>query len=230
MIYNGIFFINNALSVNKLSVFNNQQRFEQTLETLDSIDRYCPGSAKFIFDASPNEVDESYLKQIAERDNTWFLDMGKHESVQILSLNGHRSLAETYSFMGFLDWFDHHDFVSNRIYKISGRYKLTDDFIPDHPSYKGAFVFADALDSWMDKSVLARAGVDKLYRLRLWHMDYDLLNVFRDTLPQIFDDCSEYGIDVEHSYYKNLHTNKVVQVPKIGVTGIIAPSGEFIDE
>lgn len=228
--YDGIFFINHALNVNQLSVFNNHQRFEQTLETLASIDKYCPNNLKIIFDNSPNDVDESYLARIAEQPNTWFLEMGKHQFVMTYSMNGLRSIAETYSFMGMLEWFGEQNFVSKRIYKLSGRYVLNDNFILDDPSYKDAFVFSDALDSWMSEGEKKHADVDKLYRLRCWHMDYSLLDTFHSELPNIFNDCGTYGIDVEHSYYKHLHKYKVVEVEKIGVQGYIAPSGEYIDE
>jgi hypothetical protein len=228
--YDGIFFINHALSVNQLSVFSNEERFEQTLETLKSIDKYCPNNLKIIFDSSPNQVEDSYLRTIADWNNTWFLDMGKHQYVQMYSLNGYRSLAETYSFMGVLGWFREQKFEAKRIYKLSGRYSLNDNFILDDPSYKDAFVFAEALESWMDDNIKKTVEVHSLYRLRLWHMDYSLLDTFTKELPRIFEDCGQYNIDVEHSYYKHLHKYKVVEVPKIGVQGYIAPSGEYINE
>lgn len=228
--YDGIFIINSALNVKQLSIFNNEERFEQTCDTLKSIQKYCPNSVKVIFDSSPYPIDEKYLKAIAAFDNTWLLDMGQHESVQLLSLNGLRSQAECYSFMGLINWFKEQDFKAKRIYKLSGRYTLTDDFVLDDPSYKDSFVFAKALDSWMSKGTQDITGASKLFRLRLWHMDFNLLDTFANELRPIFEDCSTYNIDVEHSYWKHLHKYKVVELEKIGVKGIIAPSGEYIDE
>lgn len=228
--FDGIFFINHALCVKQLSQFTNEERFEQTIQTLDSIDRHCPNSMKFIFDSSPEKVPEHYLESICSRENTWFLEIGQNPIVKPYSEAGLRSLAETASFMIFLDWFTQQEYKAKRIYKLSGRYQLTDDFVVDAPEYEGAFVFANALDSWMDEATKKHVGVDKLYRLRCWHMDYDLLNTFMASLPKVFQDCKEHGIDVEHSYYKNLHTSKVVELDKIGVTGYIAPSGEYINE
>ena len=128
--------------------------------------------------------------------------------------------------MMFIDWFKQQNIQSKRIYKLSGRYRLTDNFVLEDPSYKDSFVFAESLDTWMPKSAI----VDKLYRLRLWHMDYSLLNDFRKELQNIFHDCQSYNIDVEHSYYKNLKIYNRVEVKKIGVCGNIAPNGEYIDE
>lgn len=228
--FDGIFFINSALNVNQLSIFNNEQRFEQTLETLKSIDKYCPNNAKFIFDSSPNPVDEKYLTQLSNYKDTWFIEMGGHDGIKLLSLNGLRSQAECYSFMGFISWFKEQNIIGKRIYKLSGRYTLTDNFVLDDPSYKDSFVFAKALDSWLSKGTQEYTGANKLFRLRLWHMDYNLLDSFEKELPAIFDDCSEYNIDVEHSYWKHLHKYKTIELEKIGVKGIIAPSGEVIDE
>ena len=228
--FDGIFFINSALNVNQLSIFNNEERFKQTCETLESIDKYCPNNAKFIFDSSPNEVDTEYMMHISSMPNTWFIDMGGHEGVKLLSLNGMRSMAECYSFMGFLTWFKEQNIIGKRIYKLSGRYTLTDNFVLDDPSYKDSFVFAKALESWTPQEIQKTSGATKLFRLRLWHMEYNLLDTFNDALPLIFDDCSTYGIDVEHAYWKHLHKYKIVETDKIGVKGIIAPSGEIIDE
>ena len=170
------------------------------------------------------------MTTLSSMENTWFIDMGSHDGVNMLSLNGMRSQAECYAFMGFLSWFKQQNIKAKRIYKLSGRYTLTDDFVLDAPEYKDSFVFAKALDSWMPKGMQEVADANKLYRLRLWHMDYNLLETFSDALPLIFDDCSTYGIDVEHAYWKHLHKYRVVELDKIGVKGIIAPSGEQIDE
>ena len=228
--FDGIFFINSALNVEQLSIFDNRERFNQTCETLKSIDKHCPNSAKFIFDSSPNPVDDAYMEHISKMLNTWFIDMGSHEGVKILSMNGLRSIAECYSFMGFLTWFKEQNIVGKRIYKLSGRYTLTDNFVLDDDCYKDSFVFANAIDSWIPVEQQKASGANKLLRLRLWHMDYKLLDTFEKSLPKIFGDCSNYHIDVEHSYWKHLHNYKVVELDKIGVEGIIAPSGEYINE
>lgn len=229
-----VFLVNSAIDASHvpyLSVFNTEERFKQTLDTLDSIDKHCPGSAKYIFDMSPSVLSDEYMRVISERPNTWFIDMGKHEYVQMYSLNGLRGVAETYAFGGFLDWFKQQNVQCKRIYKLSGRYTLNDNFVPDSPLYDHAFVFAHALPSWMDEHQQQKSGCNRLYRLRLWHMDYTLLEDFTQLLPKVFEDCVTHGVDIEHAYYKHIFGNyKTVEVDKIGVTGVIGPSGEFIDE
>ena len=156
--YDGIFILNSALNVNQLSVFNNQERFEQTCETIESIQKYCPNSIKVVFDSSPHPVEEDYMAKLTTYPHTWFIDMGCHEVVKSLSLGGLRSQAETYSFMGLMSWIKEQKFEAKRVYKLSARYTLTDNFVVDDPSYKDAFVFAKALDSWMPKDIQEAAG------------------------------------------------------------------------
>jgi hypothetical protein len=82
----------------------------------------------------------------------------------------------------------------------------------------------------MPKPHQEAAGVDRIFELRLWHMDYNLLDNFHDTLYNIFDDMVKFSIDVEHSYYKNLNTCKWTTIEPIGLEGAIAPTGEIINE
>ncbi len=231
--YDGLFLINSAVCApegTRWSVFDNKTRFEQTLETLDSIDRICPNNVKVIFDCSPVEIPEEWMKTISERPNTWFLDMGKHPIVQMYSMHGLRSHAESYAMTGALAWLETQKFESKRIYKLSGRYCITDDFILDDPSYKDSFVFLESHPTWMTLEEQNHAGVDRVYDLRLWHMDSSVLESFKKELLSIIGDICNLGIDVEHAYYKHLHNYKVVELPRIGVTGYMAPTGELINE
>lgn len=225
----GVFFINHALSVNQLSVFNDEERFKQTIDTVKSIDKYCPNNVKYIFDSSPNFPKQEYLNELHNM-GVDIVYTGQDEHIKNFSNMGQRSLAECLSFISFLNWFKDHGAKGKRIYKISGRYQLNENFVVNDERYENAFVFSNALDSWLNHDHQSHAGVNKLYRLRLWHMDYNCLETFFNKLPKIFEDCQKYGIDVEHSYYKNLHNEKVVEVEKIGLCGHIAPTGEFVNE
>jgi len=229
MIYDGIFFVNHALKVNQLSVYNEEERFNQTIETIDSINKYCPNNQVFIFDSSPERPNVEYFQELSDRGVIVFYT-GDESDVKRFSQLGQRSIAECITFLYFLNWFQKQDFKSKRIYKLSGRYRLNDNFIVDREDFKDAFVFATALDSWMPKHRQDSIGAHKLFRLRCWHMDYTLLDTFQLNLSKILQDCATHGIDVEHSYYKNLHTYKTIELDKIGVCGNIAPSGDYIDE
>lgn len=225
----GLFFISSALNVKQLSVFSNEERFQQTIETIKSIDKHCPSNEKYIFDTSYEMPKEEYLKELSSMGVKIFF-AGSHSNVQKLSDVGQRSLAETLGFILFLNHFREKPTKSKRIYKMSGRYKLNDNFVPFKEEFEDSFVFLPTVNSWMSKQHQESAGVDRIFELRLWHMDYNLLDTFFFELYNIIDDMSKFSIDVEHSYYKNLNKYKWTTIDTIGLEGAIAPTGEIINE
>lgn len=225
----GVFFINSALNVKQLSVFNNVQRFEQTIETIKSVNKVCPNNRIIMFDGSYDVPSSEYVEELKSM-NVEYLYTGSNPQVKQFSGVGLRSIAETLSFIIALDSYSKNKSRTKRYYKVSGRYKFNDNFILNRDEYENAFVFAHEVDSWMSKEAQEKSGVNKLFKLRLWHMDESLLDYFQSKLPMIFNDCLQYGIDVEHSYYKNLHMYKTVTVEPIGIEGVIAPTGEYINE
>ena len=225
----GIFFISSALNVKQLSVFTNEERYQQTVNTVKSIDKMCPNNVKYMFDTSYQIPEASYLQGMHDL-GVKFLWTGWNDQVQRLSEQGQRSLAETVGFIMMLEKFYTEKLESKRIYKVSGRYCLNDNFTVDREDFKDSFVFLPTVDSWMSKQHQEHAGVDRIFELRLWHMDYNLLDIFRKELYNILNDMMKYNIDVEHSYYKNLNKYKWTTVNPIGLEGVIAPTGAIINE
>jgi hypothetical protein len=225
----GLFFISSALNVKQLSVFSNEERFQQTVETIKSIDKYCPSNVKYLFDSSYEKPNEEYLNELSSMGVKIFY-VGDNRDVKMLSESGQRSLAETLGFILFLNLYVKEPVVSKRIYKISGRYKLNDDFILDREDFKSAFVFSKLWDSWMSKEQQERVGIKNMIALRLWHMDANLFDNFNGELYNILDLMIKYKIDVEHAYYKILSKFKIAICEPIGVSGVIAPTGEIINE
>jgi hypothetical protein len=229
----GVFFIGSALNVKQLSVFNNEERYLQTLDTIESIDKHCPSNMKFMFDTSYAEPNAEYVAKLMNLGVKYYW-AGNHADVQRLSDMGQRSLAETIGFIMMLNAFNDYrktaDIKFKRFYKISGRYKLNDNFVPDHEDYKDAYVFLPTVDSWMPKAHQESAGVDRIFELRLWHMDANLLDTFSIEIYNIFDEMRKHNIDVEHAYYKVLSKYNWKTVKPIGLEGVLAPTGVIINE
>jgi len=225
----GIFFVSSALNVKQLSVFNNDERYHQTVNTINSIDKYCPNNVKYMFDTSYQIPDENYIEGIKKLgvNFSWF---GYNEKVKFLSEQGLRSLAETLGFILFLNSYAQSPVVAKRIYKLSGRYELNDDFILDREDFKDSFVFSKVWDTWMSKERQDEVGIKNMIALRLWHMDANLFDIFNKEVYNILELMIKYNIDVEHAYYKILSKYKIAICGPIGVSGVIAPTGEIINE
>jgi hypothetical protein len=262
--YDGIFFINHAINgLARQTVYSQEERYKQTLETINSINEYCPNNKIFIFDSSPIFPKTEYILDLIEK-GIDFTYNGDDPLVNFNSSIGNRSIAECLSFRIFLKRFkeNKNKYQAKRIYKLSGRYRLNKNFVLDDEKYKDSFVFLKPIVSPLLKDRDYKRirmmispfiknksenevnqkiknfcqNFKKYYNLRLWHMDYNLLDTFEKEIENILKDCIKYtnshhsNMDVEHAYYKNLHTYKTIELDKIGVCGNIALNGKYIDE
>ena len=61
-----VFFINSAMNVTGRSLYSNDVRWEQTQETILSIDKYVPNNIKYIIDGSYLPIEEYKLEWLKE--------------------------------------------------------------------------------------------------------------------------------------------------------------------
>lgn len=120
---------------------------------------------------------------------------------------------------------------SSRIYKLSGRYEITDQFNLMHfdsAVTRDKYVFKQAQPGWV-------AGEPLLLQTRLWSFTPSLLldtvKLFKTIIDNMFATFNQGKyIDVEHSMAKFIPADKLVQFNTIGLKGNIAPNGvEVID-
>lgn len=230
MTYDGIFLISSALqTIDHLSKYNKEERFNQTIETIHSIRKYGPSNSKlYLIDGSSEIPDKDKLKAIEALDVHIFK---AYENPQTLlyAQRGFKIFIENLCLHQFFEWFTNNSVTAKRIYKISGRYVLNENFKPGF-EYKDAFVFLKSIDSWMPLQIQQEANARKFYETRLYHMDYSLLNTYKDELVNMVNDSVRFNINVEHAIYKSLSKYNVIEVDKIGVSGFVSPSGEYKDE
>lgn len=212
------------------SKYSYEERFQQTVETINSINKYCPNNKKYIFDCSPIIPNKEYITYF-ENNNVEFFYVGQDSEVKKNSTLGYKNIAETLGFILFLNKIKNIKPESQRIYKISGRYKINDNFILDNNKFKDHFVFAKSQKSHLSNEMQQMIGISKYYSTRLFHMDSNYFNMFYEKLKLILEDCKNYRfLDVEHAYFKYLNMLNVIEVEKIGVSGNVSPSGIYIEE
>lgn len=226
--FKSIFFIGSALCANSgQTVYSDEERLKQTIDTIKSIDKYCDNNKKFIFDSSPRQIPEEFISEIVNT-GTDFCYTGNNPDVNHCSMIGAKSIAECLSFLHFLQWFESLNIQGERIYKISGRYTLNDNF--DINYRPNNFVFTEKVKTWMPEDMQKFTGVEYVHNVRLWHMPFNFLPIFKNELVSILNDCIQYNIDAEHSYFKNLNKHGIKEVKIIGLSGNLAPTGECINE
>jgi hypothetical protein len=230
-----VFFINSAMNVTGRSLYSNDVRWEQTQETILSIDKQVPNNIKYIIDGSYLPIEEYKLK--------WLNDHGvriiltghvpgvKEISQHIASYGIGNSIAETQSMVHFVRWFKanlQEKTKAKRICKLSGRYKINENFKWDDPAYEGKYVFVKHHQSNSPRK--AELDLKGLFVVRCWHMDYALIDNYERVITNIANDCAGLGIDAENSYYKNIPKDLLYEVEKIGVEGYVSPVGVYENE
>lgn len=227
-------------------IYTPEQRIQQTLDTARSARQYLPDATIILVDNSKVDVqnDDSaefnelldtvdyYIDNSDDPDIQYFhnnvqnYDVGKNamEALGIAKALAHiKSDAELFEIVK----------NSSRIFKLSGRYVLTDKFDVnqhDNKNTKRKYVFKKRQPSWIPQ---ADTGVDYLLQTRLYSFDSalfdDTLALFAVTIQNMFDTFNRQKyIDVEHSMAKFIPGEHLVELDVVGLQGNIAPNGMMI--
>jgi len=224
----------------KFSVYPPEERVEQTLETVDSVRKRIPNAFICMTDCGiPSIEGELRTKLVNSVDQ--FVDLSKDPVVNWITANiTHqdtvKNLTELVVVGKFFKvakeqkWFNDCD----RVFKVSGRYWLTDKF--DITRYeqadaKGKYVVSKKMLSQFDPSI---TGQSLQYMLRVYSFDIALLEDFIQRVSimtkHMQDRVNAGGyIDIEHLFCKFLPKDLTLEIARTGVAGNIAPNGQFIE-
>jgi hypothetical protein len=227
-------------------IYTPQQRIEQTLETAKSAKQYIPDAVLILIDNSKVDVQNDESDEFNELIDLvdYYIDNSDDADIQHFHNNvtnydiGKNSMECLGLFKALNHITNDPDMMNeitsaDRIFKLSGRYVVTDKF--DYAQWsndatKGKYVFKKAQASWIPQQ---DTGVDQLLQTRLWSFTPDLLvdtiKLFGDIINNMFALFNQQKyIDVEHSMAKFLPKDKLVELDSIGLKGNIAPNGMMI--
>lgn len=190
------------------SIFTKQQRYEQLLETINSVKKYIPNYYIVLLECSDEiELYEDYLKIITDK----YINYNKNINIKN-NVNGiYKSLGEWSKMIEFINNENLDNY--NSLIKISGRYFLNDKFNYD------LFNNDDNVFRYYIKYDIVST---RLYKISKTYFDKykNIMNSFETELKS--------GISIE-----NIMTNKIKynKVEYIGLSGKIAiKENDFIDE
>lgn len=239
------FLITSAIYTN-YGIYNTQDRIKQTIATAESIKKYVPESNIILIDNSKIEIQQDTSDEFEQLLDLvdYYIDNSDDADIQYFHANvqnydiGKNSM-EVLGFIKALEWIkldpELLEIINNssRIFKISGRYELTEKFdinVFDNDATKDHYVFKQSQPSWCDQTV---TDVDQLLQTRLWSFTPELLDetvtMFKLIIQNMFDvfNKKQY-IDVEHSMYKFIDKSKLLMVESVGLKGHVAPNGMII--
>jgi hypothetical protein len=258
MDYKFLFLVGSSLEhfqEKELSEYNTEQRFLQTLETIQSIRTKVPNSYICLFECSYKSIPEKY-KSILKEKADLFLELYDDYGMKIIYENIKsnpnlmifgKSLLETRGLLCALYHIKEQRVFMNaqRIFKLTGRYLLTDEFdIKDYESkllesYYVAKVFEYSKN---ENDIMDGQRYDNFYAFAykcsgsmvtgLWSFDNSLLNETIKALEKSFVymekmiQCTT-GIDIEHSLYYYIDKNKIIKTSNLGVNIIKGMKGQY---
>jgi hypothetical protein len=196
-----IFGICSSINGPNKGIYSIDQRFSQTLETINSIRKYVSNAYLILIDNS--ELPEIYVESLTKNvdlfisDKFDFNDKSNNESRQMIKI------IEKIKYMQY-----------DIFFKISGRYTLIEKFdINIH------------LNNGINFREFIYGSDDHCYTTVLYSFSKSNENIMIECYNKLIN--SNYR-DIEHGIYDIL--NKYVnKIDYIGVTGNIAPSGQYLE-
>jgi hypothetical protein len=227
-------------------IYKPAERIQQTLETAKSAKKYIPGAVIILVDNSKVDVQNDSSAEFEELLDTvdYYIDNSDDEDIKFFHDNVPnydigKNAMEALGMMKSLTYIQSDaDMMkviegADRIFKLSGRYQVTDKFDINNFSNTNTadkYVFKKAQPSWINP---ADTGVNTLLQTRLWSFTPGLFsdtvvlykNIIECMVP-LFNQ-GKY-IDNEHAMSKFIPKDRLVELETVGLQGNIAPNGMMI--
>gem|GEM_PF-2875193 len=233
------FLMTSALNT-RFGVYATEERINQTLDSIYSIKKKIPDAKIYLLELAGISPSMDQVSKIAPH-VTQVLDLSKHKQVQAIyhGTNSHdivKNLTEVFGTQEIIRHLQQRGEFNDvdRIFKISGRYLLSEAFSLDtFASHPDKIVIARRRGSQFAAAVTG--GVTMQYMSRLWSwptaMTTEILQVYQQGLHYMADRMKHGGYcDIEHMLFKFLPADRVVEVSPIGVQGCIAPTGVVVHD
>jgi hypothetical protein len=227
-------------------IYDPKQRIQQTLETAKSAKKYIPGAVVILVDNSKVDVQNDTSAEFEELIDTvdYYIDNSDDNDIKYFHTNVTnydigKNAMEALGMMKALTYINSDEDMkkviadADRIFKLSGRYQVTDKFDIakfSNADTKDKYVFKRAQPSWINP---ADTGVNTLLQTRLWSftpaMLLNTMQLYKDiieTMIKLFNE-GKY-IDNEHAMSKFIPKDQLIEVETVGLMGNIAPNGMMI--
>ena len=234
------FLVTSAINT-KFGIFDSATRLEQTLNTIKGIRNKVPDARVILLEMSALPLNSDQHTILTEAvDN--IVDFTSDEGVKSLyhstdNWDVVKNVTEVMCFGKALKILKNAGQFDNtqRIFKISGRYQLSDDFKIDYYdqySVQTNIIVSKSRGSQFDISL---THVPRQFMSRLWSwpllLTDEIIEVYNQSLLFMHERILNGGyVDIEHVLYKFLDHNKIIELDTIGIYGNIGPNGQLVKD
>lgn len=218
--YDAVFIITSTIMAEEVvTAVPNKQRYEQTVETIKSIRKYAPNSFIILVE---NSLFYFYSQELIDSVDSYVNVSNRRESIQI-NLSRKKGIGDTYMVIEGLNVLKKYNVKAKRVFKICGRYWLTDKFnLQEHISTGDKYVFKRQEPSeYTDTPALST---------RLWSMSFDKIDETISLLYMVAKTMYEKSIDLEPSMFANIPKEKYILSNWLGLTGYLAIWNKYWEE
>ena len=111
------------------STYSPEERYNQSLQTIDSIRKYLPG-AKIVF-VECSDIPDEYTMSLISKVEYFVNQYHISEAREVCINSNNKGLGEATQTKFAIEYIIQNNLSFNRFFKISGRYFLTDKFVSD---------------------------------------------------------------------------------------------------
>ena len=213
-----------------IGAFNHEERFQQTIDTLESIRKRIPEAIVFFTDVSTKSVSDSEKQKISSLCNA-YLDMSDEPNTKYCAINGLKSHGENCLMFATILTIKQNPQLSKilnetkRIFKFSARSELDDNFdITQYDNLFGKYVFKKRIPTWTNNVV---HGADHLFITRMFSFCPSLLDSYLLVLQNNLNLLSNGVQDTEHAHFVNIPKEYLIEFETLGCWGWLAGNGQI---
>lgn len=197
---------------NLRSIFNKEERFEQTKNTIESINKYIPEASILIVECSYlNIEEEKYLK----KNSNYFINLYDNIEIRNKVYGLSKSLGEGTMTIEALKFIKNNNIIFDKLIKLSGRYKLNSDF--NKQLLENNYIIVKKINN--DKNNILTA----FYKIQ--YCNYiNLLNFLIDNITMMNNGI---GYELIFAIFINKYISEVIFIDKIGIEGKVSVCGSL---
>lgn len=211
------------------SAINNDDRYNQTIKTLDSIREQIKGVYILFADSSTTPLTDKEKEEIVSKVDV-YLDFNRDEGAQninrIPNIHQVKSLGEAYMLYHSMNYLKQNfdlEKLNGRMYKFGGRCVLEEGFdISEHEKCVGKYIFKER-KSWKGPGIY-------LIDTRMYSWCLTLVDEYMDIISNDIPKLVLEGHDTEHAHFIAIPKEKLVEFEKLHVGCVVALTGLYVSD
>jgi hypothetical protein len=192
------------------NVFTIEERFNQTVNTIDCIRKHMKTTSILFVEAS--DCRDTYKIAIQDLCD-YYLDISNKIDTINYCVNGHKSLGDTYITLKGIEYIRNHNIMFNICYKLSGRYYPQSDF-----NYS---LIDKEIPTFKDSSHAPGKNIMTCF----YAIPFTFLDEFTENIINTVEFMKNRSDVPVEDYLPHLFKNKklILWDTKIGIYGIVSP-------